>query len=389
MRDRQDGGLADARPGAATPEVTPSVRSSTLGLLALLVAGSLGSGCESDTQTSAVPGEGPGADSPEGCEDPEDCGRTGGRLLAEAEATPSSDPARFTQARAMLDYACVHEAPAGCLNLSLLHRSSRTPDEPVAAHTSAQRGCSLHEQAACVLVGLDEVYGHGGARRDLEAARARFARACDAGVGTGCGYLGALLLEGALDGGADPEAALASFERGCGLDDGRSCYNAGATHYGGLATAPDLEAARAYMAKACRLGEGTGAGTGGQSDACEASVTLELEIAKRDSKISDANLHLGEASVDGLTVAGLECRVEGDGGLLGSLAIIRALAEHKPEIDRCGEIEARVEVVWRAEGGRITHADGDGAAAQCVARAIEGTVIPFDGECAVTVLLGL
>lgn len=336
--------------------------------LALTLALAPSLGCERGQSTRTGT---PGASAPKGCDTLDAC------LTAAATA-------QVDDARVMLTYACEHDSARGCLALSLLHRQFEDPsDDGTAALRSAQRGCALGEQPACVLEGLDLALGEHGAIRDLSAAAEHFRGACEAEVGEGCRHLGTLHAEGAITGEADLAAATEAYARACELEDADACFNAGAIAHAMPTNdgAPDLDVAHRFMASACKAGD---------EDGCRAAALIEEEIAIRDARIPGANLRVGEASVDGLTLSSLECRVDGGGELLEGLALIGALAKRKAEIDGCGQPGSTVDVFWTCEDGRVASADGapDDEAAACVAEVIAATVVPFDGSCAATVHLG-
>jgi hypothetical protein len=118
-------------------------------------------------------------------------------------------------------------------------------------------------------------------------------------------------------------------------------------------------------------------------------VEINAQLEAQSSKVPGANLRIGSATVDGLTLDGLECRVEGAGlGLLGNMALIGALAKRKSSIDKCGTKGTLVEVTWTAAGGKITKAAGTGKEGECVAKLLKKLATPVDGECAATIVLG-
>ena len=139
------------------------------------------------------------------------------------------------------------------------------------------------------------------------------------------------------------------------------------------------------MTRACELGDADGCAA---ADKISAAVA-EAAAAVPESKIADANLQIGSASVNGFTIESLECRVEGGGmGLMGNMALLAALAERKTQIDKCGAKGTVVEVIWTSAGGKITKAEGEGSEAACVAKVLKKLSTPVDGECAGTIVLG-
>jgi hypothetical protein len=279
----------------------------------------------------------------------------------------------------MLDWACANGSGSGCQNLSTVLRTGQMPEDPVAAHVAAERGCELGNAAACVDLGVDQSMGLGGASQDYTAARKHFELACEGQAAAGCRYLGVLHHEGVL-GSTDLVSAMKWFEVACEMNDSEGCYNAGAMIVNGMAADGDLGAASTFMTRACELGD---------QDACGVVEEIAAKLEAESSKVPGANLRIGEATVDGLTIEQLECRVEGGGmGLLGNLALIGALAERKAKIDECGKKDARVEVTWTATGGKITKAEGVGREGECVAKVLKKLATPVDGECAATIVLG-
>jgi hypothetical protein len=310
---------------------------------------------------------------PDACRDVEDCTEQG------MTAVVSGDVSGV----AMLAYACVKNSSIACRYLSFALRGEGVFDDPVGAHAAAVRGCELREGDACLDLGFDESMGLGGATQDFAAAHAHFQFACEQGSAIGCRYVGALYVDGAL-GSPDLVSALTWFGTACEKADAESCFNAGVLIIDGVAGDIDLDAASAYMARACELGD---------ADGCAAVEKIAVAVAEaapaQTSKIPDANLQIGSATVNGFTVESLECRVEGGGmGLLGNMALLAALAERKTAIDKCGAKGTVVEVTWTASGGKITTAEGTGSEGACVAKVLEKLSTPMDGECAGTIVLG-
>src|SRR5690606_16378182 len=244
--------------------------------------------------------------------------------------------------------------------------------DPEAARPLLASSCEQGHQAACtglavVLVATNE---------DLPRARDLLEAACEADEGTGCLYLGALHYEGTL-GAAEPQTALALFERGCGLEVAPACFNAAVLQT--QIDNPNLDAALQLMTRACELGDAAG---------CDGKLEIERALAEGNARVPGANMSVGSATVDGLTVSTLECRIDGAVGMLGSLAIIGALAKRKAKIDACGAAGATADIHWVASGGKITKADGEGKEGACVAKVLNNLSSPLDGECAVTVVIG-
>jgi TPR repeat protein len=345
-----------------------------LAISLLLLAAGLG-GCkrsnpepqppEPSSDASSDSSTAEGSALPEGCTSVDDCTTQGTLALLAGEA----------RGLPMLDYACAEGSAGACQNLSTVLRSGQFPEDAAVAHVAAKRGCELGSPGACVDLGVDESMGLGGATQDFAAAKEHFNTACESGIAMGCRYIGVLYHEGTL-GSPDPTEAMKWFTTACEMSDPESCFNAGALIINGLLGDVDLQAAAGFMTRGCELGD---------QDSCAAVE----QIAAQTAKVPGANLRVGSATVDGLTVEGLECRVEGGGmGLLGNLALIGALAQRKAKIDACGKKGTVVEVTWTATGGKITKAEGEGSEAACVAKVLKKLSTPVDGECAVTIVIG-
>lgn len=348
-------------------------RVSLLATLVLLVAPLA---CKRGSSSAEPQGEAPppadvvGSSKPEGCTGPEDCVEQGTMAFL----------AGRVEGVAMLEYGCAEGIATGCQNLSTALRSGAVPQDPAGAHLAAKRGCELGNVAACVDLGVDQSLGLGGASQDAQSAYGHFQRGCEAGNALGCRYMGVLHHEGLVGGGVDDASAVKWFDVACGLGDGESCYNAGALTVSGASEVAQLEQALAYMTRACELANETG---------CLAVEQVQAAIDEKTSKVPGANLRIGSATVNDLTVDSLECRVEGGGlGLLGNLALVGALAERKKKIDACGDSGTRVDVTWTAAGGKITKAQGEGKAGTCVAKVLQKLASPVEGECAATIVIG-
>ncbi len=352
--------------------------------ISVILLAALSGGCKRSSPELEPPGGDSGGDSdgvdaakpeastkPEGCTDAEDCTAKGTMAFLGGDASGV----------AMLEYGCAEGVSDACQNLSTALRSGQVPEDPAAAHVAAERGCKLGNAGACIDLGVDESMGLGGATQDFAAALGHFTTACDAGEAKGCRYVGVLHHEGSL-GSPDPASAMKWFEMACGMSDSESCFNAGVLIVNGLVGSGDVDlaAASGFMTRGCELGD---------QDACGAVEQINAEIEAQASKVPGANLRIGTATVNDLTINELECRVEGGGlGLLGNMALIGALAERKKSIDKCGKKGALVEVTWTAAGGKITKAEGVGSEGECVAKVLKKLATPVDGDCAATIVLG-
>ncbi len=293
---------------------------------------------------------------PADCETPQECASKG------ASAVLGANPGAGLP---MLEYACAQDVVQACADLSTAMRSGRVPGDPIAARRAAARGCDLGSATACVDLGVDEHTGSGG-DKDSGSALARFEGACESKDGMGCRFAGVLHHEGAT-GTRDHDRAMEFFVAGCAEDDATS----------GEALVDE------YLRRACDLGDEPACRVQGQrAEAAQPPLPGPPEPA-------GANLRVGSATVDGLTVEDFACRVEGGGlGLLGSAAVIGSLAKKKRSLDKCGEKGERVRVAWTAKGGRITKASGEGKSATCVAKLLAKLESPVTGDCVANFVLG-
>ncbi len=326
---------------------------------------------------ASEPDGAPAGGKPPGCDAAEDCAKKG------AAAVLGSSP---NEGIPMLEWACAEKVGQACEDLSIALRSGRVAADPDGARDAATRGCELGSHSACVDLGVDEHTGQGG-DKDSASALARFDKACEAGEPMGCRFAGVLHHEGAV-GAPDQAKAMKYFERGCDKDDGPSCFNSAALIIQGHLpdmTGPDAQAkADGYLRRACDLGDDPACKI--QGDRAAAAAT-PAPAGPPDP--AGANLSVGSATVDGLTVESLACRVEGGGlGLLGSAALIGSLAKKKKSLDKCGKKGQRVRVAWTAKGGHITKASGDGKEAACVAKLLKKLKSPVTGDCVANFVLG-
>jgi len=111
-------------------------------------------------------------------------------------------------------------------------------------------------------------------------------------------------------------------------------------------------------------------------------------------QLPGANITIGEATVDGVTVKGLSCRTGGGGlgALLGTLTLTAGISKRRTELDRCapsGKVETPIH--WHQAGGKITKVTASGPDQprnRCVERALLGAVAPQAAECMATVVHG-
>ena len=107
--------------------------------------------------------------------------------------------------------------------------------------------CSAGQARGCAALG--QVHRDGAwVARDLEVARAMYARACD--LGSRCSTLGVLLYQG-TGGPVDEDRALALWQRDCAAGVAEGCAQEGVAHQRGIGTGVDLGRARARFAQAC------------------------------------------------------------------------------------------------------------------------------------------
>jgi len=137
-----------------------------------------------------------------------------------------------------------------------------------------------------------------------------------------------------------------------------------------------------------------------------ASATVEPEAAKpvkvapprptpdqvkAKLAVPDANLTMADASANGQRMAQLNCAA-GKMPLMGSIALIGAIAEHKTALDACAPKGDAALITWKSANKKMTDLVVVGAASPevdaCLAKAMADTKAPFGATCAAILLVG-
>jgi TPR repeat protein len=139
-----------------------------------------------------------------------------------------------------------------CFNLGLLHLTGQGVEASLeAAIARFKRACELGIERGCVNVGvLSAQAAEAGAAADADAAAAA---ACWAGEAGACLTIGRLRSkEGAYD------EAAAWLERGCAAGGGLPCTDLGVAYYAGRGVEKDPASALKYFKKGCAGGDPAG-----------------------------------------------------------------------------------------------------------------------------------
>jgi TPR repeat protein len=147
-----------------------------------------------------------------------------------------------TRAKAWFEQACAHDSARGCELLAYyvdkaraieLHRKACEGDDGVACTRSGEQRRAAGDRAgafadfdkACQISELASCDAAGQLAPEPARARELFQRACDAGIGAGCGHLGELVARG--EGGErDWGHGIELAEHGCALDKDARCARA-------------------------------------------------------------------------------------------------------------------------------------------------------------------
>jgi hypothetical protein len=210
---------------------------------------------------------------------------------------------------------------------------------------------------------------------DFEAAIALLDRACKAGEKIACQDAGAI----ANDDLADPGRAAGFLERGCVLDDAVCCGVLAIFHMQGVGVEKDEKKSIELLDKSCKLG---------RADACEAANDLRKA---QNQRVAGANVTVDSMEADGLAVRRFECRVDGGGGLFGSLALVGLLAAQKKGFDKCAPKGAAPDVFWSFRAGKTVDVrveDPDAKVAACVTKVMSRVKATMEAQCAATILVG-
>ena len=111
----------------------------------------------------------------------------------------------------------------------------------------------------------------------------------------------------------------------------------------------------------------------------------------KEGPVVRANVRMESIEVDGMTIADLQCRIEGGGGLFGTLALFATLSESKDDFDACAPKGAAPVVHWRFEGKRTEVIGVDDPTAKvesCVAKVMKRVPPTMEAECHATLLIG-
>jgi TPR repeat protein len=117
-----------------------------------------------------------------------------------------------------------------------------------------ERGCALGDPSSCDAVAIVYLYRPKVAKRDREAARRWWTRACDGGLTESCEQLAALLVVGKDGMEKDVAGALDLRTRACETADDACGYLAQMVA-DGIGLAPDPARARELFARACKAGD--------------------------------------------------------------------------------------------------------------------------------------
>ncbi len=107
--------------------------------------------------------------------------------------------------------------------------------------------------------------------------------------------------------------------------------------------------------------------------------------------VPGANVSIESVEADGQRFVDLACQADSL-PLLGSLAVVASIAEHKRALDRCAPKGGAVAVTWTFRKGKardlkVHHASSERVGA-CVAKTMRKVVAPFGAQCGTVVLVG-
>jgi len=149
-----------------------------------------------------------------------------------------------------------------------------------AAQTDLRRACDAGDGKACDYLGWMHANGQG-AVKDEAKAIALFGQACDLGVGRACGELGDRHAKGR---GVKKDFAksVEPYRKACELKEGYACHSLGFLHANGWGTAKDPAHAVLLYRKACELGDVMGCQFMGWS------YSSGTGVAKEEAKAAEA-----------------------------------------------------------------------------------------------------
>lgn len=206
-----------------------------------------------------------------------------------------------------------------------------------------------------------------------EAARKAFERGCSGQTPSpkACSAL-ALMLANGEGGPKDENRALGLAEKSCAADDPGGCLMHGLI----MRNRKESATAANDFDKACRLG---------LKAACKEKGTVAPPADSSTSFTAD------EMTLEGLSIAKLECKLEGGAsGLLGALVVGKTLSARKAEMTKCTKKPAEVKVSWTNAGqtaSDIVVESPDVTLKKCVEKALEGAPATAPGKCSATVRL--
>ena len=122
------------------------------------------------------------------------------------------------------------------------------------------------------------------------------------------------------------------------------------------------------------------AATAGQAPNAPAA---EEPLAAVDPAVANANISMGNMTVDGLTMTNLQCAAP-NAGLFGAVTVVAGINAKNAELKECLSPGDRITLRWTQSGTAIetVQASSDNAsAARCVMTALQGAPSSTAGEC--------
>jgi hypothetical protein len=262
---------------------------------------------------------------------------------------------------------------------------------PATTPTTAPKGptaesCDGIRECASVGIAL--------AKKDDKAnARLALGKACTGAVRS---IDACAVLSGLAEPDADPTFVADAAHNGCnvfGAEDGErdaraaACATWGSALRDGKGTDADEAKAVHAFEDGCKLGS---------ESACDGAKTLRARAERREeaeSGVQGANLHIGSATLNGVTVEKVACRSnDGIGGLFGSIAVGKPFADKKRALDACAKgAPHKTRVRWTSSHGKMTEVkviSGDDPSNRCIERALTNAPTTVGGTCAASVDVG-
>jgi TPR repeat protein len=165
----------------------------------------------------------------------------------------------------------------------------RAPPADFAARTDPRRACDAGDGKACDYLGWMHAEGQGAAKDDARAI-VLFGKACDLGVGRACGELGDRYAKG-RGVRKDLAKAVEPYRKGCELKEGWACQCLGFLHASGWGTPKNPARAVQLYWEACGLGDVMGcqllgwtyaSGEGVPKDGAKAAKAYRIACDKGD-----------------------------------------------------------------------------------------------------------